>query len=120
MKQKLRLPTTADDPTAIMGEEDPVADVETARQEDNDHAGGFVLKKKNQVGFSNGLLFCIWISRCLCMYFFLYCFLYFFLTEMYSHSVYIAGLSFQPVVSHESCQGLQGHDSSTKGPYSET
>jgi hypothetical protein len=59
MKQKLRLPTTADDPTAIMGEEDPVADVETARQEDNDHAGGFVLKKKNQVGFSNGLLFCI-------------------------------------------------------------
>jgi hypothetical protein len=66
MKQKLQLPTTADDPTAIMGEEDPVADVETARQEDNDHVGGFVLKKKNQVvifslfcGFSNGLLFAI-------------------------------------------------------------
>jgi hypothetical protein len=66
MKQKLQLPKTADDPTAIMGVEDPVADVETARQEDNDHAGGFVLKKKNQVvfffsfcGFSNGLLFAI-------------------------------------------------------------
>jgi hypothetical protein len=66
MKQKLQLPTTVNDPTAIMGEEDPVVDVETARHEDNDHAGGFVLKKKNQVvifslfyGFSNGLLFAI-------------------------------------------------------------
>jgi hypothetical protein len=111
----------ADDPTAIMGEEDPVADVETARQEDNEHAGGFVLEKKNQVGFSNGLLFCnLDLKMFYACIFSSFVFLYFFLTEMYSHSVYIAGLSFQPVISHESCQGLQGHDSSTKGPYSET